>query len=186
LTDHLTYGKNILDQYYESYQPTWSDQVKYEIEHKVRDVHIGGVPVTGLLDRIDKRDDGIHVFDYKSGKTTRFGEKLRRPNDADPVGGDYWRQMVFYDLLLKQDPKFRTHMTRGYIQALEPEKDGRFIEREIVVTDEDRAIVTQQIVDTYQHIQDMEFEKGCGECPWCRMHELTPPIFTGDEENRDG
>lgn len=49
-----------------------------------------------------------------------------------------------------------THMDYGWLQALEPEKDGTFKQHKVVVTIEDREIVTRQIVDTYQKIQNME------------------------------
>jgi hypothetical protein len=84
--------------------------------------------------------------------------------------------------MLQKDPRIHKHLTAGYIQALEPDKDGKFIEREVKITDEDRTFVTQQIVETYQKIQNLEFEIGCGECEWCRMHELNPPLMEGDED----
>jgi len=127
--------------------------------------------VTGFIDRVDKKDHSIVVYDYKSGKTDKFREKLKAPDDKSN-GGDYWRQMVFYDLMLIQDPKYHTHMDHGWLQALEPEKDGTFKQHKVVVTTEDREIVTRQIVDTYQKIQNMEFNTGCGKCQWCEMHGI--------------
>jgi hypothetical protein len=89
---------------------------------------------------------------------------------------------VFYDLLLRADPRIKKGMTAGFIQALEPLKDGTFVQKNITVTEEDRSFVTDQIVQTYQKIQNMEFEKGCGECGWCRMHDLSPvPMATDDD-----
>lgn len=63
-------------------------------------------------------------------------------------------------------------MDHGWLQALEPEKDGTFKQHKVVVTTEDREIVTRQIVDTYQKIQNMEFSTGCGKCQWCEMHGI--------------
>ncbi len=169
--DTATYGKMVLEKYYDQYSPSWSEDIRYDTEYRIRDIHIQGVPVTGFIDRVDKKDHSIVVYDYKSGKTDKFREKLKAP-DEKSNGGDYWRQMVFYDLMLSQDPKYHTHMDHGWLQALEPEKDGTFKQHKVVVTTEDREIVTRQIVETYQKIQNMEFSTGCGKCQWCEMHGI--------------
>lgn len=180
--DLTIYGTKILDQFYDAYASKWSDDVKYELEYRIQDVHVAGVPIKGFIDRVDREEDRIMLYDYKSGRPESIQKKLRRPDDKDPVGGHYWRQMVFYDLLLRADPRFKKGMTAGYIQALEPLKDGTFVQKNITVTEEDRSLVTEQIVQTFQKIQDMEFEKGCGECGWCRMHGLSPvPLGSEDE-----
>lgn len=181
-TDHVTYGKNVLGQYYDQYAASWDPQILYEPEYKIRDVHIEGVPVKGFIDRLDKIGDTLLVYDYKSGNPKNIPEKLKRPKDENDLGGNYWRQMVFYDLLLRQDTRIRGHMAHGYIHGLEPDKDGKFLAREVSITEEDRAFVTKQIVDTYQHIQQMEFDKGCGECEWCKMHDLNPPLLNGEDD----
>jgi DNA helicase-2/ATP-dependent DNA helicase PcrA len=181
LTDHITYGKMVLDQYFNFYSPKWSEDVKYEPEYKIRDIQIAGVPVSGFIDRIDRREHSIIVYDYKSGKTDNLGPKTKAPDEKVPNGGDYWRQMVFYDLMLAQDPRIKSHIDHGYIQGLEPKKDGTFVERKVVVTDQDRETVIAQITDTYQKIQNMEFDKGCGKCAWCEMHGITPSL-PGDED----
>ena len=154
----------------------YPDSVKYpaDLAGSGDVFYFAGVPVTGFIDRIDERDGHIIVFDYKTGKPENIITKMKAPDDTLPEGGDYWRQMVFYDLLLQQDPRIRKRMTKGYVHALEPKKDGTFVERSIEITESDREIVTQQIVSTYQGIQNMEFSKGCGECDWCKMHGIVP------------
>ncbi|MGB4850392.1 MAG: ATP-dependent DNA helicase [Saprospiraceae bacterium] len=179
--DQMTYGKKTLTQYYNHYSASWSEDVSYETEYRIRDIQIEGVPVTGFIDRIDKLNHDIRVFDYKTGRTDKFYQKLKPHSEKEPGGGPYWRQMVFYDLMLQKDLRIHKHLTAGYIQALEPDKDGKFIQREVKITDEDRAYVTQQIVETYQKIQNLDFEKGCGECEWCRMHDLNPPLSEEDD-----
>jgi len=182
MADHLTYGKMVLSQYYDHYQSSWSDDIRYETEYRLRDMQIDGVPVTGFIDRIDKRGSNIAVYDYKSGKTdARFNQKTYRPNEKYPNGGDYWRQMVFYDLMLQQDPRFKTYMDHGFVQGLEPKKDGTFVEKKFVITPEDRSIVTQQITDTYRKVQNMEFTKGCGKCDWCKMHGIETSSMDDEE-----
>ncbi len=154
------------------------------MEYRIRDTHIEGVPVTGFIDRIDRVGDDIRVYDYKTGKTDKYYEKIAIPSDKNPLGGPYWRQMVFYDLLLKKDPRISRHMAAGYVQALEPDKDGKFVQREVQVSDEDRAFVSNLITETYQKIRNMEFDKFCGECEWCQMNDLISPVADDEEEGQ--
>lgn len=180
--NQLTYGRKVLTQYYEHYSPGWNDATVYETEYRVRDVHIEGVPVTGFIDRLDRIGDQMYVYDYKTGRTDKYYEKVAAPKEKLPQGGPYWRQMVFYDLLLRKDPRIGRHMQAGFIQALEPDKDGKFVERKIEVSEQDRTFVTELIVDTYGKIKGMQFDEHCGECEWCRMHDLQPPVVDPDEE----
>jgi DNA helicase-2/ATP-dependent DNA helicase PcrA len=130
-------------------------------------------------------DQNLVVIDYKSGNPDSITKKLKAPANDDEIGGHYWRQMVFYDLLLEVDPKIKRGMTSGYILALEPKKDGSLVQKNIHITEEHRVIVKNQILDTWQKIQNLEFEKGCGECAWCKMHDLNPPIIEQDENADD-
>ncbi|HUR30361.1 MAG TPA: ATP-dependent DNA helicase [Saprospiraceae bacterium] len=181
-SDQSTYGRKVLTQYFEHYSTKWSDEIKYETEYRIRDIHVEGVPVTGFIDRLDKVGDALYVYDYKTGRTDKYYEKLAIPSDKSANGGPYWRQMVFYDLLLRKDQRVSGHMEAGFIQALEPDKEGKFIEKKIEVTQEGRQIVTDLIVDTYQKIKNMEFDSFCGECEWCKMHDLVPPYPGEDSE----
>jgi len=171
--------------FYDQYAPSWSESIRYDLEYRIQDVHIEGVPVKGFIDRIDRVDQSLLVYDYKSGNPDSISKKLKSPAKEDLIGGHYWRQMVFYDLLLMADPKIKRGMSAGYILALEPRKDGSLLERNVHVTEDDRTIVKNQILDTWQKIQRLEFEKGCGECAWCRMHDLNPPLLDKDEDFAD-
>jgi DNA helicase-2/ATP-dependent DNA helicase PcrA len=152
------------------------------LEYRIQDIHIDGVPVKGFIDRVDRDGDRIVVIDYKSGRPEYLSSKLKAPSAQDPLGGNYWRQMVFYDLLLRADPKTHKGMTAGFIQAMEPTKIGGLVEKQVDVTEEDRQQVTTQIVDTYKKIQAMEFEHGCGECDWCRMHDISPRVIRDEDD----
>lgn len=175
--DRLTYGRNALTQFFDSYSSTWSSDADYKTEYRIDNIHIAGVPVKGFIDRVDKLGDRITVSDYKSGKLEQsIAKKAAAPSKENPEGGSYWRQVVFYDLMLEADPKYRRHFDVGIIQGLEPGKDGRFVRREIQVTEADREVLRNLISDTHAKIQAMEFYRGCGDCAWCRMHGISPAL----------
>ena len=171
------YGAQILPTYYNGRLSVRQEVSKYGLEVKVDHAEYQGVPIKGVLDRVDVHKDGhVDVTDYKTGNIFDYKnkKKLKPPKegDADDYGGDYWRQIVFYKLLLNSDKKHNWDMTSGWMDFVEPEKDtGELFREKIVVRPEDINIVGMQIKDTWQKIQNHEFTEGCQDehCTWCNF-----------------
>ena len=74
---------------------------KYELEVRIDHAEYGGVPIKGVLDRVDVYSQQVVVTDYKTGNAgSQYAKaKLRPPTAREPKGGDYWRQIVFYQML---------------------------------------------------------------------------------------
>jgi DNA helicase II / ATP-dependent DNA helicase PcrA len=93
-------GHTILSEYYDHNINSFHKDV--EIEYKVPRYMLDGVPVTGKIDKIEMNGDSCKVVDYKTGDPDKSATPLTAaPNEKEPNGGDYWRQMVFYKLLLE-------------------------------------------------------------------------------------
>lgn len=169
------YAEQILPLYYENYINTWEKNVETEYDFSI--VLLDEVPITGKIDKIEKRGNEVNVIDYKTGKPENAKKKLIRPNaEADETstfeklhGGDYWRQIVFYKLLIDNNKTQDWHMVSGEIDLLQPDKDNNFVKHKIVVTPEDEEIVKNQIKDTYIKIMNHDFYTGCNDekCHWC-------------------
>jgi DNA helicase-2/ATP-dependent DNA helicase PcrA len=54
----------------------------------------------GKLDKIEFNGRDALIVDYKTGDPEKSKEKFARPNTKNPNGGDYWRQAVFYKIML--------------------------------------------------------------------------------------
>jgi DNA helicase-2/ATP-dependent DNA helicase PcrA len=179
----LSYGEAILPAFHQRYAASWNKNVL--VEHAYRSIVVDGVPLNGKLDKLELDGSRARVVDYKTGKHTNALKKLRPP-DADKVakaqaagkkpapedllGGDYWRQAVFYRILLEHDPRRRLIMTAAEFDFVEPDKEtGQFHTAEVEVTDGDVTIVKDQIREVYAGIQAKQFSRGCGEadCEWC-------------------
>ncbi len=171
------YGKQILPIYHHERLVMRQEGIKYGLEINVDHAEYRGVPIKGILDRVDIGSDGqVDVTDYKTGNIFNYTnkKKLKPPKegDADDVGGDYWRQIVFYKLLLDSDKKHNWEMTSGWMDFIEPKKDtNELFRQKIVVRPEDIQIVGQQINETWSKIQNHEFSEGCQEdnCTWCNF-----------------
>ena len=181
-------GQTLLRDYHTRWNATW--QSTAVIEHNVsRAVVPGGVALKGKLDRLDPRPDGAghDVLDYKTGKAdSPYAKANIAPASYNPAatladwhqdeklrGGNYWRQGIFYYLLLTHDTEARFRPASVSFSYIKPvEKAGQvpvYELRKIVVTPEAEATVLAQIQAVDAAIRNHEFDYGCGECSWCQL-----------------
>lgn len=176
-------GHKALAEYYDQYINEFSKDV--EVEFMIPRYSLDGVPVTGKIDKIEFEGTVCNVTDYKTGDPDKSAKKYTaQPTEANPDGGDYWRQMVFYKLLIEnyKDRNWQVGMGMfDYIQR--GEKSGEFRRIQVPVFAQDEEIVLVQLKDSYEKIMRHEFDKGCGEehCHWCnfaRKYSLVRPEET--------
>lgn len=174
----LAHGKILLPKYYAEYSKQWQLEKIFAVEKNMQNIEAGGVPIKGKLDKITFEGNNAYVIDFKTGDFKNAKAKCYPPKeDADPgkpeqvLGGDYWRQMVFYNLLIENDHGNKWTMTRGEMNFVEPDKFGKFDKVVFAITPEETGIVTQQVKDTYSKIKAHEFTKGCNDekCHWCNF-----------------
>lgn len=176
----LEQGHTILSEYYDNYIHQFSKNV--EIEFKIPRYILDGVPVTGKIDKIELDGDTCTVVDYKTGDPDKYGYALTAgPNEKEPLGGDYWRQMVFYKLLIENYQDKNWKVERGMFDYIERGRISNEYKRIYVpMHEQDEQIVRAQLKDAYSRIMNHEFDKGCGKdtCHWCnfaKQYELVRP-----------
>ena len=161
----MEYGEKILPPYYQRYTPTW---VKNSLtEYKIKNVEIDGIPVKGDLDKIELNGNRATIVDYKTGNYDNAKAKLKAPSEKDPLGGDYWRQAVFYRLLVEADERHNWEVERVEFDFVEPVKE-EYINEKMVITPEHLEVVKGQVKEVYNNIKNHQFN-GCGkeDCNWC-------------------
>ncbi|WP_431213021.1 PD-(D/E)XK nuclease family protein [Puia sp. P3] len=165
----MEYGQEVLSNYYEKYIHQWNRIVT--VERNIRNVIVRGVPLKGKLDKLEFQGKEVNVVDYKTGDVDKARDKLLAPSERDPNGGDYWRQAVFYKILVDSYEQKDWKVTSTEFDFVEPDKKKEYRKVRIVITPEDITTVTQQIIDTWQKIQNREFYTGCGkpDCHWCNF-----------------
>jgi DNA helicase II / ATP-dependent DNA helicase PcrA len=165
----LEYGHAVLPAYYDKYIHTWNRVVA--IERNIRNVVVNGIPLKGKLDKLEFEGKAVNVVDYKTGDPEKSKDKLRGPNEKKPLGGDYWRQAVFYKILIDHYGQRDWHALSTEFDFIEPDNKKNYKKEKLVITPADIASVTQQISDTWQKIQRREFYIGCGkeDCHWCNF-----------------
>ena len=179
----MEYGNEVLSNYYEKYVTTWNKIVA--VERNIRNVVVGGVPIKGKLDKLEFEGTSVNVVDYKTGDYEKAKEKLQPPNEKNQHGGDYWRQAVFYKILVDNYEQKNWKVVSSEFDFIEPDKKKNYQKQKLVIKPEDITTVTQQIKTVWEKIQNREFSIGCGkeDCHWCNfvktnnmaiaLHELT-------------
>ena len=170
----MTHGLRTLKALHAHKIKEWSQGQKFAVEEKLENAEYKGIPIKGFIDKIEIYDDYVHVVDYKTGDPTKpkTKAKLKEPSERDPNGGDYWRQIVFYKILLDSDKKENYNMVTGEVDFIEPDKkNGEFSNSKYAVQPEEMDIVGAQIVETVANIKDYKFDTTCDdeECMWCNF-----------------
>lgn len=179
-------GLEYLGSYYQQYQAIWPTEIPFETEKKISQIEIAGIPVKGTIDKmiLNEIDKTALVIDFKTGKSDKASRKLKlQAPEADAslddkfekvYGGDYWRQLIFYKLLIENDPLHQHRVNIGMIDFLEP--DGQtFVRESRPLTNEDCQLVIEQMKTAWNGINKLQFSQGCGECSWCQFHQETYP-----------
>jgi DNA helicase-2/ATP-dependent DNA helicase PcrA len=165
----MEYGQQVLGNYYDQYIHYWNRIVA--VERNIRNVVVQGVPIKGKLDKLEFDGKSVNVVDYKTGDIDKAKDKLSPPNDKIPNGGDYWRQAVFYKILVDNYEQKNWKVISTEFDFIEPDKKKAYRKEKIVISPEDITTVSQQVKTVWQKIQDRDFYHGCGkpDCHWCNF-----------------
>lgn len=180
----LEYGQQILPGFFNERIPLWSQMPATKTEVMMDHIVCNGVPIKGQIDLMVINEKDVDVVDYKTGKPENGLKKLKRPTEdadaeasfEDRFGGDYWRQLVFYAILVENSPAIRVPFGTGTMDFIEPDKKEKFVRITERISRDDIEFVTEQIVSSYEKIMNMEFANGCNEpeCEWCAFNEKYP------------
>ena len=178
----------IIPPYYNTYITNWNTVVA--IERNISGVIVNGVPLKGKLDKLEFNGKEINVVDYKTGDIDKAMTKMKPPQENDPNGGDYWRQAVFYKILIDNYAQKDWKVISTEFDFVEPDKKKSYRKEKIIITAADTETVKQQIVEVWRKIQNHEFYTGCGKknCPWCSFvkdNKLAVALHNIDEEIAD-
>jgi DNA helicase-2/ATP-dependent DNA helicase PcrA len=168
----MEYGPMILTDYYEKYVNDWPKVVS--VEKTISKVTVKGVPIKGKIDKLEFEGKIVNVVDYKTGdyeKAKKIKKSFDAPNEKNELGGDYWRQAVFYKILIDNYDLKDWKVRSTEFDFIEPNKQKEYFKEKIEITPEDITTVTQQIKTVWDKIQNREFYTGCGkeDCHWCNF-----------------
>ncbi|MDE2096764.1 MAG: ATP-dependent helicase [Patescibacteria group bacterium] len=168
----LEKGRETLRKYYEFYHGDWSWNVvtEYSVSANLTDE----VRLSGRLDKVELEPDGVRatVVDYKTHKPE--SENWIR-GETKASSGDYYRQLIFYKLLLDLDPRRKYKMAAGTIDFVQPDEKGKFVRRSFAISDQEEEELKSLILEKTDEIMNLKFwNKTCGEpkCEFCALRSL--------------
>ncbi len=192
--ESLKKGKETLLAWFDFYKGTFNLHTKNELDLKVH-LHIepnealplSQVLLRGKLDKIElgeSENDCVIVVDYKTGKPKSRNDILGKTKTSN---GDYYRQLVFYKLMLElhNDEVRRTgkgrvyNMSEGVLDFIQPDaKSGKFKKESFVIEDAEVEELKAEISRVSNEILNLDFwNERCdnhklGKCSYCELRDL--------------
>lgn len=178
----MEYGKEILDKYFDKKINEFSKIVS--VERNIRNVLVDGIPLKGKIDKMEFDGQQVNVVDYKTGNPDNASDKFKNPEAAPPYGGDYWRQAVFYKLLIDNNDQGKYQVISTEFDFVEPNNKKEIKSRKVMISRDDTDQVRAQIKLAWSKIQAREFYTGCGEddCHWCNFVKTNKLAVSVNEE----
>lgn len=164
-------GEVNLAYWYEEHHAGWVMETLNEF--RVPAVYLNeSVRLTGVLDKLELiNDHEVHVVDYKTGKPKTRNDIMG--NTASSTG-DYYRQLVFYKLLLRHWQDGRYTMKSGEIVFIEPDSSGKFRSEKFEISDDEVDALEQEVLRVSEEIMELSFwNQPCDSatCDYCDLVE---------------
>ena len=169
----LEKGKKSLSNWYDTYQLTFGDH-SVLTEFRINGIMLDDdIRLTGVLDKIEFVDGNIvNVVDYKTGKPKTKNDILGNTRTSD---GAYFRQLVFYKILLDRFENGKFNMQEGIIDFIEPDDKGKQHKEAFEISKEDTDKLVGEIKRVAGEILNLTFwNKRCGEkdCVFCPLRDM--------------
>lgn len=141
--------------------------------HSVNSVEAGlYIPIHGKLDTVIDTGEVVQVYDYKSKQAMSINEIKGETKNSN---GDYFRQLVFYKILVLANPKWKLKKSTESLVFIRPDKKERcpIITLEVSKADIDK--VNTEIDSLAKAVWSGEILKStCGKdgCEYCSVRAL--------------
>lgn len=176
--ESLEKGKTALAGYIRHHAGQWPRHLQNELRIAVNvPTGLDALPQLQLRGDLDKveylTDTTVNVVDYKTGKPKSRNHILG--NTKAPDAGNYYRQLVFYKILMDHYAQGRYQMQSGQIDFVEPDDRDRFRAEQFDIPQEDVDALLQQAIEVAAEIQTLAFwDRRCddAQCRYCRLREL--------------
>lgn len=145
-------------------------------EFYIRGVHLENeIKLSGVIDKIEFTDGGgfVNVVDYKTGKPKTRNNILGKTKDSN---GDYYRQLVFYKLILELFDNERFSVGSGEISFIEADKKGVWKNESFNISDKEVVELEKTIKVVAEEILSLKFwNKYCDnkKCEHCKLRKLS-------------
>ncbi len=189
--ESLKRGEEAIVAWLAHYKGVLNMHTKNELDLKVllsiSDREVPQVLLRGKLDKLElgeSENDGVVVVDYKTGKPKSRNDIMGKTKLSN---GDYYRQLVFYKLMLelhndevRKSGKGRVYnMESGEIDFIQPDsKSGKLRKESFIIKDDEVEELKVEIERVSKEILSLDFwNNRCedhkqGKCKYCELRDL--------------
>ena len=162
-------GEEHLAAWYDDQKDTWVRDCKTEL--RVNAVYLEpDIALNGVFDKVELLSDGtVNVVDYKTGKPKTRNDILGATKSST---GDYYRQLVFYKLLLRYHNNGQYRMKTGEIVFLAPDSRGQFRREKFEISEEEVDELEAEVRRVAHEIMHLDFwstECDTDTCDYCDL-----------------
>ena len=170
----LEHGETVMGKYFDHYYNPAAQGDFILTEYPLTKVVVNDIPLKGFTDKIQFWGNDIVITDFKTGsyaKSKTRGEFDLPGSEKKPNGGNYWRQAVFYKILVDNLAGKNWKVLHTQFDFVEPNAKDEFDILKLSITAEEVETVKQQITDSWAKIEQHDFYTGCGkpDCEWCNF-----------------
>lgn len=130
------------------------------------------IPLHGKLDVIVAQGDRVLVFDYKTKEAMTPASIKGETKSSD---GGYFRQLVFYKMLLSGQARFADKEIVPALVFVKPDSKGRCVEITLPISDADVARVEKEIASLVDAVWSGKITSMTCEddaCMYCKLSKL--------------
>ncbi|MBI2482187.1 MAG: ATP-dependent helicase [Candidatus Vogelbacteria bacterium] len=170
----LAKGKKALVGWYDKYAVDWNGR-NFLTEFDIKGVLLTPeIKLNGKIDKLEFTGSGnqVLVTDYKTRQPLTSREIKGETIDDD---GSYFRQLVFYKLLLDRYDNGKYQMVMGEIDFIEPNSKGDYKKEQFEISDLDNKELVETIKCVASEITTLAFwSKRCEDkdCQYCALRNL--------------
>lgn len=142
------------------------------VEFKFNQNKNAEIMLHGQLDTIIDTDDKVLVFDYKTreGMTENAIKGLTKNED-----GGYWRQLIFYKILLQNNPRYADKSIEPALIFIKPDQKGRCPEVFLDINQSDIESLLEEVNNLIDSVVSGGFvDEFCSdrECKYCKIKQI--------------
>jgi len=153
----------------EVYSETWSEMF---FDYKINNQNVR-IPLHGKLDVIIDNGTNVEVFDYKTKKAMSVNEIKGLTKNSD---GGYFRQLVFYKMLLSQDSRFLDKDISPSLVFIRPDNGNECKIISLPIEDEDTINLKKDIESLIQCVWSGNLLNSKCDDPDCESCKLSSLI----------
>jgi DNA helicase-2/ATP-dependent DNA helicase PcrA len=187
-TEH---GETVLNKYYDKYYNPAPVGDFILTEYPLTKIVVNDIPLKGFTDKIQFWKNDIVITDFKTGSLVKASKRFEfakaGEREEKPEGGNYWRQAVFYKILVDNLPGKNWNVLHTQFDFVEPNAKDDFDVVKLDIGVIEVETVKQQIAQTWTRIKQHDFYTGCGkpQCEWCNFAKNNKLYIQLEEEEAD-